>query len=71
MRRWYVLTLAAGLALTNIGFLNQASDKNERMEQLVFESENLRKISGEWRPFRTNPEPSHMTYERVHGDLGP
>ena len=73
MRRMYFLTMAASLALFNAGCLiNQySSDKNERMEQLLFDSENLRQIRGEWRRFWMNSEPSHMTYERVHGGLGP
>jgi hypothetical protein len=71
--RLYQFMLLAGLALTNAGcFVNQySSDKNERMEQLLFDSENLRQIRGEWRRFWMNSEPSHMTYERVHGGLGP
>lgn len=71
MRRFFLL--AAFLALSNAGCLinKYSSDKNERMEQLLFESENFRQIRGEVRRFWMDTEPSHMTYERVHGGLGP
>ena len=69
MKRFCLLTLLAGLALSNAGCLiNQySSDKNERMEQLLFDSENLRQIRGEWRRFWMIDQPSHLTPERIHG----
>ena len=75
MWRWRILLLAAaaGLTLGNAGcFVNQyASDKNERMDILLNQSEDLRQIDGEWRRFWMNDQPSHMTYQRVHGGIGP
>ena len=75
MRRWRVLllTAAVGLALGNAGcFVNQySSDKNVRMDILLNQSEDLRQIQGEWRQFWMNDQPSHMTYQRVHGGIGP
>jgi hypothetical protein len=46
-------------------------DPNERMEQLLSESENLREIKNEMRCFWENEQPSHMTYERIHGGIEP
>jgi hypothetical protein len=48
-----------------------SADPNARMEQLLFDSEDLRKIHDEYRRFWMKDEPSHMTYERVHGGIGP
>jgi hypothetical protein len=75
MKRWrfLLLTAAAALTLGNAGcFINQyPSDKNERMDVLLNQSEDLRQINGEWRRFWMNDQPSHMTYARVHGGIGP
>jgi hypothetical protein len=75
MNRWRLLLLTgvACLALGNAGcFLNQyPADKNERMEVLLNQSEDLRQIEAEWRRFWMNDQPSHMTYQRVHGGIGP
>ncbi len=46
-------------------------DPNVRMEQLLFQSEDLRQIQDEWRRLSIHDQPAHMTYERVHGDIGP
>ena len=73
MRRGILLTALAFLGLANSGcFVNQySSDKNVRMEQLLFQSEDLRQIHDEWRRFWMNDQPSHLTYERAHGGVGP
>jgi hypothetical protein len=75
MTRWRLLLLAAvaGLTLGNTGcFLNQyPADKTERMDVLLNQSEDLRQMNGEWRRFWMNDQPSHMTYQRVHGGIGP
>jgi hypothetical protein len=62
-----------GLAFSGTGcFMNQYSpEPNVRMEQLLFQSEDLRQIHDEMRRWWMNNQPSHMTYERVHGGLGP
>jgi hypothetical protein len=71
--RLVMLTAAAGLALANSGcFINQyPSDPNDRMSVLLNQSEDLRQIQGEWRRFWQNDQPSHLTYERVDGGIGP
>jgi hypothetical protein len=46
-------------------------DPNGRTEQLLFESEDLRQIHEEVRRFWMNDGPSHMTYQRVYGGIGP
>jgi hypothetical protein len=73
MRRILVLAAVAVLTCSNAGcFINfWSADPNERMEQLIFQSENLRQIKKEWARFWLVDQPSHMTYDRVHGGLGP
>jgi hypothetical protein len=73
MRRLLWLTAAMSLGLTATGcFVNRYSpDPNVRMEQLLFESEDLRQIHDEFRRWWMNDQPSHMTYQRVHGGIGP
>jgi hypothetical protein len=75
MRKWRALALlvVAGLTLGNVGcFINQyPSDKNDRMDVLMVQSENLRQIQGEWRRFWMNDQPSHLTPDRVDGGIAP
>jgi hypothetical protein len=73
MRKWLMmLALATGLCGSTGCLLNQyPSDPNERMEVLIYESENLRQIKNELRRFWMNDQPSHLTYERIHGGIGP
>lgn len=73
MRKWLmVIALATGLCGSTGCLLNQyPSDPNERMEVLIYESENLRQIKNECRRFWMNDQPSHLTYERIHGGIGP
>ena len=64
--------LAASLAiLANAGcFLNRySSDPNRRMQELMYESENLRQIQGEVERFWMNDQPSHLTPDRTHGGV--
>ncbi|MGF1578999.1 MAG: hypothetical protein ACFCD0_06515 [Gemmataceae bacterium] len=73
MRR---LLLSLLLGLTIIGnsgcFLNLwSADPNERMEQMLFTSENYRQIRDEWRRFWFTDQPSHLTYDRIHGGISP
>jgi hypothetical protein len=67
------MAAVAGLAFSNVGcFLNQyPSDKNDRMDVLLVQSENLRQIQGEWRRFWLNDQPSHLTPDRVDGGIAP
>jgi hypothetical protein len=73
MRRFLLLALFCGLTLFNTGCLiNQyASDPNTRMDQLLNQSEDLRQIGNVWRRFWMNDQPSHLTFERVDGQIGP
>jgi hypothetical protein len=73
MRRLLLLAAVAGLALSNTGCLLNiySSDPNVRMEQLIFQSEDLRQIHEEWRRMWFTDQPSHMTWERTHGGTGP
>jgi len=72
MFRKLVLGLIAVVALTsNSGCLiNQySSEPNRRMEQLLYQSEDLRQMGNEWRRFWFNDMPSHLTTERIHGGI--
>jgi hypothetical protein len=40
-------------------------------EEAVEHAEELRQMQNEWREFWKKDEPSHMTYERVEGEIGP
>jgi hypothetical protein len=73
MRRVLFLTTAVLVALSASGcLLNQySSNPQTRMEILMNQSEDLRQIENEWRRFWMNDQPSHMTYERAHGGVGP
>ena len=39
------------------------------MQQLLYQSEDLRQIKNEWRRFWFNDQPSHLTPERIHGGI--
>ena len=50
--------------------LNQySSDPNVLMQQLLYQSEDLRQIQNEWRRFWFNDQPSPVKPERVHGGI--
>jgi hypothetical protein len=72
MVRKLILGLVVGSALAaNTGcLLNQySSNPDERMQQLLYQSEDLRQIKNEWRRFWFNDQPSHLTPERIHGGI--
>jgi hypothetical protein len=71
MRRLLILALAAGLAVCNSGCLINvySSDPNKRILELLTQSENLRNIQSEWERLWLVDQPSHLTYERIHGGL--
>jgi hypothetical protein len=52
--------------------VNSSSDAaNKRVEQLLNQSDDSRRIQDEWRTFWLSDQPSGMTYERIHGGIGP
>lgn len=72
MLRKLVLGAIAGVALwANSGcVINQySSNPTIRMQQLLYQSEDLRQIGEEWRRFWFNDQPSHLTPERIHGGI--
>ena len=71
MRRSMLLTAAAGLffACTGCFLPIYSSDPTLRMETLLNQSEDLRQIQYEWARFWFTDQPSHMTYDRIHGGL--
>ena len=73
MRRWLLSAVLGVATLSNVGcMINQySSDPNERTQELLNESENLRQIRGEWQRFWMIDQQSHLTPIRVHGGVGP
>lgn len=71
MRR-FLCALLLGVALSsNVGCVLPiySSDPAKRAEQLIFTSEDLRTILMEWERFWFVDQPSHMTFQRVHGGV--
>jgi hypothetical protein len=73
MRRILATMIASLVLMSNTGcILNMYSaDPNVRMEQMLYQSEDLRQIREEWRRFWFNDMPSHLTPQRVHGGIVP
>jgi len=75
MRRKLLLGLVALVTvLPNTGclLLNQYdSEPGVRTQQLLNQSEDLRQAREEWHRFWMNNQPSVLTYERLHGAIGP
>ena len=71
MRRSLFLAALGGLLLTNAGcFLPiYPSDPTRRMEAFLNNSEDLRQIEYEWSRFWFTDQPSHMSYDRLHGGI--
>jgi hypothetical protein len=72
MIRKAILGLIAfgGLAFNSGCIINQySSDPNVRIQQLLYQSEDLRQIEMDWRRFWFNDQPSHLTPERIHGGI--
>jgi hypothetical protein len=71
MWRWLRLLMLAGLVLGNTGcFLNIWSpDPNRRMLELLNVSEDLRQIGNEWERIWMIDQPSHLTFDRIHGGM--
>jgi tetratricopeptide (TPR) repeat protein len=55
--------------LDDLGFPVYQADPTERRESLLNSSEDLRQIEEEWGRFWFTDQPSHMTYERIHGGI--
>jgi hypothetical protein len=70
MRRVLMLLVLASV-LTNTGcFLNiYSSNPNRRIVELLNTSEDLRQIEAEWERIWFTDQPSHLTYDRVHGGI--
>ena len=71
MRRLLLICVAA-CAFYNAGcFLNiYSADPTRRIQELLNNSEDLRQIELEWERIWFTDQPSHMTYDRVHGGIG-
>jgi len=71
MRRWLILLLLAGLGLSNTGCLLNiySPDPNQRIKELLNNSEDLRTIQEEWERIWFTDHPSHLTPNRVDGAI--
>lgn len=71
MWRSLLILLVVGLLLINTGCLLNIypSDPTRRMNALLVVSENMRQIADEWQRIWFTDQPSHMTYDRIHGGL--
>ena len=71
MRRLLLLAVLMGAALGNTGcFLNiYSSDPQERMSELLNNSEDLRQIRPEWERIWFTDMPSHLTKDRIDGGM--
>ena len=72
MRRLLLLAVLMAGALSNTGCLLNiySSDPNERTNELLNNSEDLRQIRYEWERIWFTDQPSHLTPQRVHGGIG-
>jgi hypothetical protein len=66
-----LLTAVSLVILANAGcFLNEyQSNPVDRMQTLMYESENLRQCQGEIDRFWMVDQPSHLTPDRTHGGV--
>jgi hypothetical protein len=71
MRRLLLAVLTMALVLSNSGCLINiySSDPNERIKELLNNSEDLRQIQYEWQRIWFTDHPSHLTPERVDGAI--
>jgi hypothetical protein len=72
MQRLLLLAVLMAGALSNTGCLLNiySSDPNERTNELLNNSEDLRTIRYEWERIWFTDQPSHLTPQRVHGGIG-
>ena len=71
MRRLLLICVAV-CAFNNAGcFVSiYSSNPTKRIQELLNNSEDLRQIELEWERIWFTDQPSHMTYDRVHGGIG-
>jgi hypothetical protein len=60
---------AAMLSQAGCALPKYSGDPVERVEELLYDSENLRQAKEEWKRIWFGDQPSHMTPERVHGGI--
>src|SRR5262249_1085057 len=53
------------------GVLSSEASPNQRMQALMFQSEDLRQIQHEWQRAWMIDQPAHMKIDRIHGSIGP
>jgi hypothetical protein len=66
---WLMLAM---LSASPTGWLEvRTVDPNERLDTLLNQSEDSRPLGAQWRCWWPDGQPSHMTYQRVDGGIGP
>ena len=63
--------LAIGQGCAPVPLPHYAAYPPKRVEQLLYDSENLRQAGDDWNRFWFLDQPSHLTPFRTHGGLGP
>ena len=71
MRRLVSLAAAALVFLSTSGCFLPIYPSNpvERMDALLVVSEGYRQIKDEWKRFWFVDQPSHLTFDRIHGGI--
>ena len=71
MRRWLLLVLTAGLIVSNTGCLINvySPDPNQRIKELLNQSEDYRSMQETWERIWFTDHPSHLTPNRVDGAI--
>ncbi len=75
MKRLVLVAAAYAALISTAGWFRgvqaEVADDNIRMEQMLFQSEDLRNIREEWRLFWNSDTPTQVEPERVHGRIEP
>jgi hypothetical protein len=71
MRRWLMLLVMAGMGLGNAGCLINiySSNPQQRMHELMNNSEDLRIIQEQWERIWFTDQPSHLNPQRITGGI--
>jgi hypothetical protein len=71
MRRWLCGIILGCSLMPLVGCVIPAYSAlpQRRAEQMIYTSENLRNLLGEWERFWFMESPDHMTPYRVHGGI--
>ena len=73
VRRLLLTIVTAGLVLSNTGCFIPlySNDPVRRVNEMLNTSEDLRQIELTWERLWFIDQPSHLSYERIHGGIQP